>query len=109
MYIKYNGNNYPCQCRPGKTMNYRGLPDDFPAPVEGEIALYADDGFLLRKDNTADYLRQTFEGGVLMLTNMPEPMPEEPVVHEPTAQEDTDAMLIDHEYRLTLLELGVTE
>ena len=28
---------------------------------------------------------------------------------EATAQADTDAMLIDHEYRLTLLELGVTE
>lgn len=27
----------------------------------------------------------------------------------PTAQDDTDAMMIDHEYRLTLLELGVTE
>lgn len=26
---------------------------------------------------------------------------------EPTAQEDTDTMLVDHEYRLTLLELGV--
>lgn len=26
---------------------------------------------------------------------------------EPTAQEDTDAMLVDHEYRITLLELGV--
>ncbi len=30
-------------------------------------------------------------------------------VDEPTAQDDTDAMLVDHEYRLTLLELGVTE
>lgn len=30
-------------------------------------------------------------------------------VSEPTAQDDTDAMLIDHEYRLTLLELGVSE
>lgn len=28
---------------------------------------------------------------------------------EPTAQADTDAMLIDHAYRLTLLELGITE
>ena len=36
------------------------------------------------------------------------PDPVEPVA-EPTAQDDTDAMLIDHEYRLTLLELGVTE
>lgn len=26
----------------------------------------------------------------------------------PTAQDDDDALLIDHEYRLTLLELGVT-
>lgn len=34
----------------------------------------------------------------------PEPAPEP----EPTAQEDTDAMLVDHEYRLTLVELGVT-
>lgn len=32
----------------------------------------------------------------------------EPAV-EPTAQDDTDAMLIDHEYRLTLLELGLVE
>ena len=28
---------------------------------------------------------------------------------EPTAQDDTDAMLVDHEYRITLLELGVTD
>ena len=27
----------------------------------------------------------------------------------PTEQEDIDAMLIDHEYRLTMLELGVNE
>ena len=26
----------------------------------------------------------------------------------PSPQDDTDAMLIDHEYRLTLLELGIT-
>ncbi|MGN1230059.1 MAG: hypothetical protein ACI4T5_10470 [Prevotella sp.] len=27
----------------------------------------------------------------------------------PTEEEDTAAMLVDHEYRLTLLELGLTE
>lgn len=37
---------------------------------------------------------------------LPEPAP---VEDEPTPQDDTDAMLIDHEYRLTLLELGLTE
>lgn len=26
-----------------------------------------------------------------------------------TAQNDTDTLIVDHEYRLTLLELGVTE
>ena len=31
------------------------------------------------------------------------------IVVEPTAQDDVDAMLVDHEYRLTLLELGVNE
>lgn len=31
----------------------------------------------------------------------------EPQEEEPTAQDDIDAMLVDHEYRLTLLELGV--
>lgn len=29
-------------------------------------------------------------------------------VQRPTPEEDTDALMVDHEYRLTLLELGVT-
>ena len=33
----------------------------------------------------------------------PEPTP------EPSEEDDTAAMLVDHEYRLTLLELGLTE
>lgn len=33
----------------------------------------------------------------------------EPEEKKPSAQDDTDAMLIDHEYRLTMLELGVNE
>lgn len=110
MYVQYNGIKYPCKCRPSATMVYRGLPDDFPAPVSGEIALCADDGFILRTDKAEDFLRQTFEGGVLTLTNAPIPAPVEPVEPvepEPTAQDDTDAMLVDHEYRITLLELGV--
>lgn len=31
----------------------------------------------------------------------------EPMASTPTPREDADALLIDHEYRLTLLELGV--
>lgn len=78
MYIAYNGANYPCQCRPSKTMVYRGLPNNFPAPVSGEITLCANDGFIMRTDRVEDYLRQTFENGVLTLTNIPEPEPVEP-------------------------------
>lgn len=33
----------------------------------------------------------------------------EPTKPEPTETEDTAALLVDHEYRLTLLELGITE
>ena len=112
MYIKYKETNYPCTCKPSSTMTYHGLPNDFPAPVDGVIELFADDGFLIRTDNTVDYLRQTFENGVLTLTNVPEPEPVEPepeIEPVPTEADDTAAMLIDHEYRLTLLELGLTE
>ena len=78
MYITYKNTNYPCRCRPSSIMVYGGLPDNFPAPVEDEVILCADDGFVLRTDNPADYLRQMFEDGVLTLTNVPEPEPVEP-------------------------------
>lgn len=37
-----------------------------------------------------------------------DPLPVEEVAEEPSPQDDTDAMLIDHEYRLTVLELDLT-
>ena len=77
MYIKYKNVKYHCVCIPSMTMVYRGLPDDFPAPVSGDILLCADDDFVLRKDNTGDYLRQTFADGVLVLTNEPAPAVDE--------------------------------
>lgn len=43
----------------------------------------------------------TFEEAPLPIT--PEPTP------EPTEEEDIAAMTVDHEYRLTLLELGLSE
>lgn len=96
MYIKYKNTNYPCSCRPSKTMVYKGLSDDFPAPVDGEITLCADDDFVMRTDNSADYLRQTFVNGTLTLTNTPEPVePDEPEPMpeptEPTVWDELDA------------------
>ena len=50
------------------------------------------------------------DGVVTAVEPHPERIPvPEPVPAQPTAQDDTDAMLIDHEYRLTLLELGLAE
>lgn len=88
MYILYNRQKYACKCIPSETMRYSGLPDDFPAPVVGDIVLCADDGFVLKKDNTADYLRQVFKNGILILTNVPEFSSQpEPTDTEPTAEE----------------------
>lgn len=95
MYIEYNGNKYPCKADvvTDVSAKYWNLPEDFPAPVEGEVILCADDDFELRRDNSADYLRQTFEGGVLTLTNAPEPVPAEPSEPEPTADDVLNALL----------------
>ena len=38
-----------------------------------------------------------------------EEITETEVKAEPTPQDDIDAMLVEHEYRITLLELGVNE
>lgn len=64
--------------------------------------------------NTFPFVDITVEeiDGVQTVTSMtagivpePEPQPEP----EPSQEEDTASMLIDHEYRLTLLELGLSE
>lgn len=73
------------------------------------------DGWAIIPDNitvpdTFPFVDIVVEDGVVVSMTagtVPEPEPEpEP---EPMVQDDVDAMLVDHEYRLTLLELGVTE
>ena len=48
------------------------------------------------------------DGQITALTPgvVPEP---EPITPMPTEADDTNALLVDHEYRLTLLELGVSK
>ena len=108
MYILYNNEKYSCNCRPGETMSYHGLPVTFPAPVSGEIVLCADDGFVMRTDVAEDYLRQTFENGVLTLTNAPEPEPKDPSVPYPTLKERVtaleEALVITDETAIELYE-----
>ena len=45
--------------------------------------------------------------GVMTVTSWVARENPEPTAPEPTAQDDIDAMLVDHELRLTMLELGV--
>lgn len=100
MILLTNNKKYPIKSfrvNGDDSVKYYGLQDDFPAPVSGDIVLCANDGFVMRTDNTEDYLRQTFVDGVLTLTNVPEPepIPEPEPEHnpEPTADEILDVLL----------------
>lgn len=69
------------------------------------FAQYAAEGAVLVEElpegNVADYL---YQDGSYVHDPLPEPEPA-----EPSEEDDTAAMLVDHEYRLTLLELGLIE
>lgn len=61
--------------------------------VEGSIAEYRNDDFLLREVDADDYARQISAPGVLIITNEPETPP----MVEPTAEELFDVLLGDDE------------
>lgn len=97
MYITYKDKDYPCKCKIGQTMVYSGLPEEFPEAISGEIALKADDGFMLRADIVENYLRYIYENGTLTLSNLPEPEPtpepEYPETEEITIDDMATAIL----------------
>ena len=65
------------------------------------------DAVIVEKLPEGDIHDYRYTGGKFVYDPLPEPeTPEEPEMG-PTAQDDIDAMMIDHEYRLTLLELGL--
>ena len=72
---------------------YAVVPDDM---VQGIMATKGYCDITLNDDGT--------EVVSFVAREIPEIKPTKP---EPTAEDDIDAMLVDHEYRLTLLELGV--
>ncbi len=80
------------------------IPEDL-----DDAVFYENNGFVtltLEGDAVAAMAANT-EARAAWFASLPAAEPEaEPVA---TEEEDRDAMLIDHEYRLTLLELGITE
>lgn len=67
--------------------------------------LYSDGVHLLNEDGSIYVILvqpdmiQSVEDGEIIVMERP----------EPTEEEDISALIVDHEYRLTLLELGITE
>lgn len=99
-YINPNTNPSGAYSAPQSTPG-RGL-----IPISDTIAAE-----VIKSKGFGDFEWETVAGVLTVTAWIPGIVPElEPEKEaEPTAQDDTDAMLVDHEYRITLLELGLTE
>ena len=94
MYLIINGNKHTCSRRIASKKEIRFLTVS-PAvdldALSGTIQMYRDDGFMLSEDSVEKYQRKSMTGTLLIMTNKPEPVPE------------------DHtkkpEYRLSILEV----
>ncbi|MCI8284373.1 MAG: hypothetical protein HFE90_03780 [Firmicutes bacterium] len=65
---------------------------------------------LMNMDGTHNYIYDNNEVRESTLDELAEELAEMPVSEpQPDVQADTQEMMIDHEYRITLLELGITE
>lgn len=97
MYLIINGNRHTVSRRVVKPDQIRFLtvtPE--PTEVSGTIQMYDNSGFLISEDNADSFLRYTYTGTLLTLTNIPEPVPVEPdpnYVPEPTTDELMDTLL----------------
>lgn len=96
MYLMINGNRHTVSRRVVKSNEIRYLtvtPE--PETVSGNIQMFDNNGFMISEDNADNFLRSTYAGTLLILTNIPEPVPApvEPVPYEPTADEILNAML----------------
>jgi hypothetical protein len=84
MHIKINGTQYPCASyrdAPGVNAVFSGVTG-LTLPISGVVALHADDGFELARQNADAYARQKYENGVLTLTSEPEPELPVPTIAE---------------------------
>lgn len=76
MYLMINGNKHTVSRRIVKPDEIR-YQTVTPAPeeVSGTIQMYENGGFLISEDNADGFARWKYSGTLLILTNVPEPVP----------------------------------
>ena len=90
------------------TLTWSGIKE-LETPITGTVITYRNDGFVMREDEVSAWLRQTYENGILTLTNLPEPEPyepPEPIEPMPTVE---DVLNLLAEYFDVDLESEVTD
>ena len=95
MYLMINGNRHTISRRIVKSNEIRYLtvtPE--PETISGKIQMYENNGFLISEDDADGFLRSVYAGTLLMLTNVPEPVPVEPMPVEPEVTTDEMANAI---------------
>lgn len=103
-YLRVDENGVVKEVIPEIDETFPNLPIESRYPAAFVSALIAvPDSVEVTLEYVYDVNSQTFSQPIYDVSAEPDAEP------EPTAQDDTDAMLVDHEYRITLLELGVTE
>ena len=94
MYLMINGNRHSVSRRIAKGDTIKFLTvEPKPETITGNIQMYENNGFLISEDNADNFLRSTYSGTLLVLTNVPEPKPVNHVV-DPEATTDDMAMAI---------------
>ena len=80
MYLMINGNRHTVSRRIVKSdkIHYLTVTPE-PEQVTGKIQMYENNGFLISEDDADQFLRFTYSGTLLTLTNVPEPIPVEPI------------------------------
>ena len=96
MYLLINNEHYPVKRRTvtADSVTYTGVTTE--PEVTGVIQMYSNEDFLFSEDTVSDYLRYTYEGTTLTLTNLPEPEPQpepEPGPYIPTDHDVLNALL----------------
>lgn len=117
MYIKINDKKYPCTGKHDDAdgMAFSGVVGLDKPPTAGGIRWYAEGGtladFELGAADISAYARQVLDGGILTLTNAPEPgpAPEPTPPPETLSMADVAAALLELDARTSLLEMGVKQ